>query len=188
MATKIVTETVVRTGHAAKEISVEVPVDSTPEQIREALFEKAANTVFSSEHDSEYHVLNDVGNDEGEKAKGHVRWILDELVKLGFGKVNDEIDREEVVEVMKLIFADLTSGEHRPASYEAHYIYSNSEEAFWSNIDGWTELSGATPFYERPSSVPVSKANDARVVTEDQADVISNYWNQGDAQDAGEKA
>lgn len=187
MKTMTVTQTVVRTSHATQEISVELPEGSTADLIREALLEKAANTVFTFGNSAEYQLHSEIGKDEGTKAKADVRWILDELVKLGFHR-DEDISGVEAVDVMKIIFDDLTSGVHRPATYEPHFIYSQPEDAFWSNSDGWVDLESATPFFERPKSLPVLSGDGVRIVTAEQADVISQYWNQGEETPAGEKA
>lgn len=175
MSTVPITRTVVRTSDCAQDVTIEVPAGTTEDQIREALLEKAADMVFSKEHHSEYRLMDEVGEGEGAKAQSDVRWILDELVKLGFHR-DECIPGAEVVEVVKTIFDDLTSGVHRPASYEPHFIYSQQEDLFWSNSDGWVDLKGATPFFQRPTSLPVIGGGDVRVVTAEQADVLSRYW------------
>lgn len=181
-----VTQTVVRTTHATQEITVEVPDGSTDEQVRQALLEKAANTEFAFGKNADYQLYSEIGESDGERAKADVRWILDELVRLGF-HTDESIDGAEAVEVMKLIFNDLT-GSHRETPYEPCFIYSQQEDAFWSQDLGWVDLAGATPFFQRPQSLPAIGTKDARIVTQEQADVISNYWKQGDGEQEGASA
>jgi len=121
MKTVTITRTVVRTADSALDVTVEMPEGSTDEQIREALLDKATNMVFSTEHHSDYRLLDEVGQEDGAKAQSDVHWILDELVKLGFHK-DEDISGADVVAVVKTIFEDLTSGVHRPATYEPYFI------------------------------------------------------------------
>ena len=184
-----VTQTVVRTTHATQEITVEVPDGSTDEQVRQALLEKAANTVFGSGNDADYQLSSEVGDSDGERAKSDVRWILDELVRLGF-HTDESIDGAEAVEVMKVIFNDLT-GSHRESPYEPCFIYSQQENSFWSQDLTWVDFDDATPFFRSPQSLQALEAfgvKDARIVTQEQADVISNYWKQGDSAQEGAPA
>lgn len=181
-----VTRTVVRTTHATQEITVVVPDGSTDEQVRQALLEKAADTVFSAGNDAEYQLCSEIGECDGERAKADVRCILDEMVKLGF-HTDEAIDGAEAVEVMKVIFNDLT-GSHREEHYEPCFIYSQQEETFWSLDLGWVELAAATPFFQRPQSLPVIGSKDARIVTQEEADFISTYWKQGDREQEGSAA
>lgn len=44
-----------------------------------------------------------------------------------------------------------------------YVIYSESEEGFWSNVDGWVNYSNATFFKDYPSSIPMTKQEDAIV-------------------------
>lgn len=187
MKTVTITRTVVRTADSALDVSVEMPEGSTDEQIREAILDKATNMVFSTEHHSDYRLLDELGQEDEAKAQSDIHWILDELVKLGFHKDQD-ISGADVVEVVKTIFDDLTSGVHRPATYEPYFIYSQPEDAFWCQNDGWVDLCDATPFYKRPTSLPVTPPNGVRIVTAEQADVISKYWQQGDDEPQGAPA
>lgn len=186
MSTVTITQTVVRSSYATQEISVEVPEGSTADQIREALLEKAANTVFNFGTTADYQLLSEVGEDAGAKAKADIRWMLDELVERGFPE-GDDINADEVVEVMKVIFNDLIS-DMRDEPYEPHYIYSQQDDLFWSNSDGWVELKGATPFFQYPRSLPALSGDGVRVVTAEQADVISRYWDEPEKSGPGETA
>lgn len=187
MKTVTITRTVVRTADSAMDVTVEMPEGSTDAQTREALLDKATNMVFSTEHHSDYRLLDEVGQEDEAKAHSDIHWILDELVKLGFHK-DEDISGADVVEVVKTIFEDLTSGVHRPATYEPYFIYSQPEDAFWCQNDGWVDLSDATPFFKRPTSLPVCSQNGVRIVTAEQADVISTYWQQGGDETNGETA
>lgn len=181
-----VTQTVVRTTHATQQITVEVPDGSTDEQVRQALLWKAANTEFVFGKDADYQLYSEIGESDGERAKADVRWILDELVRLGF-HTDESIDGAEAVEVMKVVFNDLT-GSHRETPYEPCFIYSQQEDAFWSQGLGWVDLGGATPFFQSLQSLPEIGTKDARIVTQEQADVISNYWKKGDREQEGATA
>lgn len=171
MKTATITRTVVRTADSALDVTVEMPEGSTDEQIREALLDKATNMVFSTEHHSDYRLLDEVGQEDGAKAESDVRWILDELVRLGF-HTDEEIDGAEAVEVLKTIFEDLT-GSHRASLYSPTFIYSESEMGFWSRENGWVEIEDATPCYGRLESTPFGSSCDSRLVTREQAELIS---------------
>lgn len=156
-----ISRAVCRIGYSHKDITVSVENDATEDQICAAVLHAAGGEEFS-EHSVEYELTFAPALQE-DRSRKTLAMVLQTLADLGFG-TDLPIAGADAVDAIAAIFNNLA--QHLDGTgIEIGLMHSESENGFWSNTNGWGQVSDATLLFDR--NLTLVGIPDARFVPRD---------------------
>lgn len=156
-ATYTVTRSVCRTGYAHKDVSAEVPVGASDEDIEHAILDAASNLAFK-EQQSEYSLsFSNPAYKAEDTQRRALMTILQGLADLGFGTTHQDIEIDVIDDIAELLDTTLTT-----AAIPRRLIHSESEDGYWNQT--FKQWLGEEGTYFFGSTLPAGMPADAKLV------------------------
>lgn len=176
-STSEVSRSVCRIGYGFADVTVRVATGASDAEIEAAVLDAAGNYTYS-EKDAQYELEGSAAASSTQLAINVLAGLLDRLSGLGFS-ADEEIDGAdaigEISEAYSVAVEQLKGTPHEP-----FVIFSASEDGFWNKDVGWVDVESATHYFRRPTDMPMSSANDAKLARLSEADQLSLQTLQAD--------